>query len=130
MSLILRDIFYMSLMWGTKTSSTQDENNMLDLVEIWNFLKNLTTLIFLVGLFYRWGKGLKSRNDEKHGKIVFSHNLYQSNHNPPQASSIPLVRTPTFILLMLQYSLYSSNLYKDMFNFIKKIYNFLLFQSF
>ena len=81
MSLILKDICYMSLMWGTKISSTQDENNMLDLVEIWIFLKNLTTLIFLVGLFYRWGKGLKSKNDEKHGKIVFSHNLYQSNHN-------------------------------------------------
>ena len=71
----------MSLMWGTKTSSTQDENNMLDLVEIGYFLKNFTTLILLVGSFYTQGKGQKSKNDEKHGKIVFSLNLYQSNHN-------------------------------------------------
>merc|ERR1712055_1221901 len=42
--------------WGTKTSLPQDGKYLI-------FLKNLSTLLFLVGLIYRWGKGLKTKND-------------------------------------------------------------------
>ena len=34
---------------------------------------NLTTLIFLVGLIYRWGKGAKSKNNQKQAKIYKKH---------------------------------------------------------
>merc|ERR1711947_67658 len=42
--------------WGTKTSRTQDGKYLI-------FLKNLSTLLFLLGLIYRWGKGAKTKND-------------------------------------------------------------------
>ena len=42
--------------WGTKTRPTQDGKYLI-------FLKNLSTLLFLVGLIYRWGKGHKTKND-------------------------------------------------------------------
>ena len=52
--------------WGTKTSTPQDGKYLI-------FLKNLSTLLFLVGLIYRWGKGLKTKNDEKQVKIDEKH---------------------------------------------------------
>ena len=45
---------HMGHSWGTEYSRAQDGKYLI-------FLKNLTTPIFLVGLIYRWGKGLKNQ---------------------------------------------------------------------